>query len=261
MKTVIKPEDHEQVIESNINGSGYPVLKEFMSFAVLLVVILVASYMIFGLVANIYIDNVSYETKLKLESSFAFTSASQKYACEDASAPSSIKANNILQQILAYDSSIQNAAQMKVCVLQSSRPTAFVVANGDIFISSSLLKHMDDEQQLWFVLAHEAGHYANRDVLKKLGRSILMMSLMSLLGSDMANFGRAVDFADLDYSRKKEFAADKYASNILIKQFGTNKGGVDFFEKAKEEDFGEILHYFSTHPSDRKRVQLLKSYN
>jgi len=46
---------------------------------------------------------------------------------------------------------------------------------------------------------------------------------------------------------------------MLKKIYGTNQGGIDFFNKLKQkENTPEFLYYFSSHPSLNKRIELLK---
>jgi STE24 endopeptidase len=150
-----------------------------------------------------------------------------------------------------------------------------------IILSSSLLKEYSDEQIL-AILAHEIGHYKNRDTL----RLFAVSSIMAILGFWIAHlllqqlvsrlgFASAADIASMPlflfalmifslvtmplsnaYSRKREYAADRYA----IETTGNAEAFTTALEKLTEQNLTDkephplielLLH---SHPSLKRRL-------
>ncbi len=57
-----------------------------------------------------------------------------------------------------------------------------VTAGSYLFVTNGLLAAVESENELAFVLAHELGHFHHRDPLQALGRSLVLITLSSLLG-------------------------------------------------------------------------------
>ncbi len=112
------------------------------------------------------------------------------------------------------------------------------------------------------ILAHELGHFAARDHLRGLGRSFLFFIVSSaLLGGDSSSskaFMNSSGILQNNYSRVQEYAADRFALEILVKKYGHAGGAVDFFKRlAAEETLPQLVHYLSTHPASEKRIAAL----
>ncbi|MDR1940934.1 MAG: M56 family metallopeptidase [Endomicrobium sp.] len=210
-------------------------------YTVGIVLLCAVIYLFFCLAADIFIDRISYSAKLKIESLFPF---GIKADCLQ----SSEKLNKILQEISSYDKRIEN---VYACVIRGDELRAFMNVRGQIFVYEGLFKKLS-KQQMTFVLAHEAGHYINRDTLKKIVRNILTLSFAG--DSSMS------EFLSLSYSRKQEEMADEYASKVLFKMFGNNNAAYEFFEiiNAAMPDGDMASEYFSTHPLNTKRINKLK---
>ncbi len=124
---------------------------------------------------------------------------------------------------------------------------------------------MKSENELSFVLAHEMGHFANRDHLRGLGRGLVFIALSALIfGSDsgVGDFLSGwINITEMSFSREQESKADKYALNALNCTYGHVGGATDFFGKmSKEEHIGFFKHFFLSHPESKKRISVLKEY-
>ena len=139
---------------------------------------------------------------------------------------------------------------------------ALALPGGQIIVFSGLLEAVKSENELAFVLAHEISHYANRDHLRGIGRSLIFMSIGTTLFHS-SNFirdrlGSWLQISELAFSRKQESAADAYALNLLNCQQGNAKGAISFLEitsKMDQQSFGG--HYFSSHPDNKERISAL----
>jgi beta-barrel assembly-enhancing protease len=58
----------------------------------------------------------------------------------------------------------EQAGSMRIYVLRSAVPNAFVAPNGLIVLTTGLLARLDSESQLAMILAHEGEHYLHRHV-------------------------------------------------------------------------------------------------
>ncbi len=56
-------------------------------------------------------------------------------------------------------------------LLKEKRPNAFAMPGGTTGLITGLLETLDNEIELAFVIAHELGHFHNRDHLSGLGRA------------------------------------------------------------------------------------------
>lgn len=157
---------------------------------------------------------------------------------------------------------------IKLYIFEDPLPNAMVSAGGYIFVSTGLLDSVETENELAFVLAHELGHYENRDNLRSLGRSIVFLSLNSTLAASGVRLPpflmSSMSLADLSYSRDQEQRADVYALEIMHERYGHVNYATDFFEGLVdwELDLGvanQFLEWRSTHPLTESRIDYLEA--
>jgi predicted Zn-dependent protease len=154
--------------------------------------------------------------------------------------------------------------QVSIDVSQSKQVNAAAFPGGHILIFSGLLDQMSSENELVFVLGHELGHFKHRDHLRSLGRGLVLGVIsLFLLGpdSDVGEFLMgALGVASRTHSRQQESAADAYALEVLNCHYGHVGGSTRFFEMLRDKNqTPEFLKYYSTHPSDQKRIDNLNA--
>jgi Zn-dependent protease with chaperone function len=154
--------------------------------------------------------------------------------------------------------------QVSIDVTESKQVNAAAFPGGHILIFSGLLDQMSSENELVFVLGHELGHFKHRDHLRSLGRGLVLGVIsLFLLGpdSDVAEFlFSALGVANQTHSRQQESAADEYALEVLNCHYGHVGGSTKFFEQLRDKNqTPAMLKYFSTHPSDQKRIDDLNA--
>ncbi len=153
---------------------------------------------------------------------------------------------------------------LQVRVVDNEMINALALPGGQIIIFSGLLKAAPSEDELAFVLAHEIGHYANRDHLRGIGRSLILMSFSATLFNS-GNFiteklTRWLQISELAFSRRQESAADEFALNLLSCFQGHAKGAINFFEQTMAMDKKSFAgHYFASHPNHQARIKRLKN--
>jgi Zn-dependent protease with chaperone function len=139
---------------------------------------------------------------------------------------------------------------------------AMALPGGHIMVFSGLLKIVTSENEMAFVLAHELGHFNNRDHLRGLGRGIVFAFISTLIGSSDSSIarlaGKTLQVTESGFSREQESAADAFALQTLNCVYGHVGGATNFFNHMpKNLDPGHLGHYFASHPENRKRIQAL----
>ncbi len=148
---------------------------------------------------------------------------------------------------------------LKVRTLEAPEENAMVTAGSYLLVTDGLLAAVESENELAFVLAHELGHLHNRDPLKALGRSLVLITLSSIVSnSALVN---VVNASELSYNRSQETAADNYASELIQARYRHMGDSLGFFERNREPAlgaFGIIAEWQQTHPLSSSRIQRLE---
>src|SRR5678816_981588 len=117
-------------------------------------------------------------------------------------------------------------------ILDSPIINAMALPGGYIYITRGMLAHLNDEDQLAAVLAHEIGHVAARHAARQawqqqigqgllLGGAVLSQGL-GLAAQDVLNLGgMAAQLFLLRYSREDELEADKPVSYTHLRAHET----------------------------------------
>jgi len=151
----------------------------------------------------------------------------------------------------------------KTTVMASSEVNAFALPGGHIVVFSGLLEQIESENELAMVLAHELGHYAHRDHLRRLGRGFgVTVASMFFLGKDsfLTNFfSKTFLTFDSSYSRQQESAADKYGLTLLVARYGHAGGASDLFQRMNEQAGSKVPYLFASHPHPEDRIAALKA--
>lgn len=158
--------------------------------------------------------------------------------------------------------------ELSIRVHYSNDPTVNALATfgGQVIVFRGLLEHLDSEDALAAVLAHEIGHVKNRDVIKGLMRAVSLAILAGAVGSSSNNASGGLESAAgqiglLSYSRGQEAAADREAILALGRVYGHTQGFEDCFKAllAAELGFARFTpEIFSSHPDTVKRINKSK---
>ncbi len=154
---------------------------------------------------------------------------------------------------------------LKVSILDTEVENAMVTAGSYLFVTDGLLQNVESENELAFVLAHELGHLQHRDPLKALGRSLVWVTLSSLLGLGQGGdtiVGMA-NLADLSYSRGQETAADDFALELIVTHYQHAGHSLGFFQRAQAEELdlgalSKVAEWQQTHPITGDRIRHLE---
>lgn len=244
----------------NINVSSSNDAKDFLILLAGFAVVILLFIFSFDIIASFFIDRMSVETQLKIESLFSFNFYSPHLTNSDKQLQ---YLNRLKQKIINNDVNLQNKSKFPVSIIQTDTINAMIAPNGSIYFTKGLLDMNLSEQELAFVMAHELGHYVHRDHLKTISKQIAIVLVCSIFSQDKAVNSVTSGITQMEalkHSRNQERNADLYASRMLIKLYGTNSGGKNFIKRLqKKENSPEFLYYFSTHPSWKERLRVIDS--
>ena len=157
-------------------------------------------------------------------------------------------------------------------VLDSPVINAMALPGGYIYVTRGMLAHLNNEDQLATVLAHEIGHVAARHAARQawqqqLGQGLLMGG--ALLGQglglptqDILNLGSmAAQLIFLRYSREDELESDKLAVSYSSSAGYDPREAIPFFQtlnRIQEKEGQGMPSFLSTHPNPGDRIQRIK---
>lgn len=245
--------------ESNVTDTN-PLI-DLLKIMTQLVLILCVIYFSIFISLGIVIKTMSDEKQAKIENAISIMVKDDKNV---ATKEEQQRLNKIKQKILSADKKFPKTSKLDMGIAKEKQLNAWCYPNGSIYITSSLYEKLKDDEELTFVLAHEMGHYKNRDHLMSLRKNIssaavlLFMSVVSPSNGDAAKIvSGTMNASDLHYSRGVEMKADNYAKSILKRIYGNTNGGVRALEVLDKE---KLIHFdlASTHPDTRKRIENLK---
>jgi Zn-dependent protease with chaperone function len=240
----------------NVNVSPTHPLKEFAILAGGLLAIVVGVYLALGLAVDLIVPRLSMDLEDKLAVAFI----GRLVENEDVAVTT-----RSLQALVdrLQDRCAPLPYRITVHVTESEAINAAALPGGHMVVFTGLLAQMTSENELAFVLAHELGHYANRDHLRGLGRALVLMTASTLLlGADNSinsMIGQGMTLTELSFSRKQESQADEFALDTLFCHYGHVADATSFFSKIpKDGDPGRFGHYFASHPENRRRIDFLE---
>jgi predicted Zn-dependent protease len=157
-------------------------------------------------------------------------------------------------------------------VLDSPIINAMALPGGYIYITRGMLAHLNNEDQLAAVLAHEIGHVAARHAARQAWQQQWSQGLLlggALLGQGLglpaqqllSLGGMAAQLIFLRYSREDELEADK-----LSAEYGSLAGYdpqrvIPFFQtlgRMQEKEGQAMPNFLATHPDPGDRIQRIR---
>lgn len=239
--------------DNNDNVSPTSPLKELAVLAGGLLATIVGIYLLLGVAVDLIVPRLSPALERRLAKPFLKTVT----GIDDAKDSTRDSIQAILDRLQ------KNCADLpfplKVHVKEGDTINALAFPGGHIVIFQGLLDEVTSENELAFVLAHEMGHYANRDHLRGIGRALVFVTVSTLtLGPDspVANvLGSALNLTEMRFSRAQENRADTFGLETLHCLYGHVGGSTDFFGKIPaDQEPGRFGHYFSSHPENQRRI-------
>lgn len=242
----------------NVNVTPTSPLRDFMVMLGGLGLLFVGVYVFLGLVVDFMVPRISPETEQQISNYLQtkWTGTAGDQAGEE-------QVQSLLDRIQKQCGNLPY--QLKVEVAESEMINALALPGGRVVVLTGLLENITSENELTFVLAHEMGHFANRDHLSQFGRGMVFMALSAGVFGPNSYFGkqaaRMLQVSELTFSRQHESMADAYALGIQNCVYGHVAGATDFFAHTSGlEEKRFTGHYLSTHPGSSQRVASLNTF-
>ena len=239
--------------DESVNVSKTPPLKEFstliISFAVLLLIVLALSFSL----VNVLVPLIPFSTEQAIFSQFKLDLDNDNFfGLGEVRSSDELKA--IVDKLASHWK--ENPYDYSVGILQSRQINAMALPGGTILVTTALLDSVDSENELAFVLAHELGHFHNRDALKGLGRGLVGALVLSFIGRSTQTLNIAINtISKSSYSRRAELKADAFGLELMQATYGTVSGSTELFKKfAENEDIDLFSLYNRSHPFSNQRV-------
>ncbi|KAF3433089.1 hypothetical protein FNV43_RR24191 [Rhamnella rubrinervis] len=149
----------------------------------------------------------------------------------------------------------------EVLVVKEPVVNALCLPGGKIVVFTGLLDHFRSDAEIATIIGHEVGHavarHAAEGITKNLWFAILQLVLYQFVMPDVVN-AMSTLFLRLPFSRRMEIEAD-YIGLLLMASAGYDpRVAPKVYEKlGKVTGESALRDYLSTHPSGKKRSQLL----
>ncbi len=159
----------------------------------------------------------------------------------------------------------KDARKYRVHVVKHPAVNAAALPGGHVLIFDALIREVESENELSFVLAHELGHFANRDHLRGFGRGLVLLVLSTaVFGQDSSISGfflNSLHNMEMQFSQRQEKQADLMAVDVLQRKYGHVSGATDFLENiSKTDKKGRFAYFFATHPYPQDRIAAIEEY-
>jgi len=242
-----------KLADGDVNISKGNPLKEAAWFVSGLVIILGLLYIVLGFVAGQVAMRlpVKAEVWIGRKISAGFQDRSNQYLQRHL---------DDLVKALPADSPL-HAYTFRIYLDDSEKVNAFALPGGSIVVFKGLLQAVESENELDMVLAHELGHFAHRDHLQAMGRSLLVVVGSWLLPGD-----QSADIVpwlagklERRYSQKQEAAADRWGLDLLNRRYGHVGGATDFFKRLVGKGRNHLAYFLATHPHPEDRLHSLET--
>lgn len=149
----------------------------------------------------------------------------------------------------------------RLVLVRDATPNAFAFPGGTIGLTQGMLELADDEIALAFVIAHELGHFAQRDHLRGIGRALGRALVWTIVFGDASDLlsRNAGTLLDLAHSRRQETGADRFGLALVQAAYGRTEGSDRVFlwlERNRKSP--AWAQWLQTHPDSGDRVQRLR---
>lgn len=241
-------------IEGNVNVSKTHPLVElgWLIGGVLLLVLIF--YLLLGLTTDIAVAKIPAKAEAWLGEKFS----GRLDALENQ--PLQAQLQHLLDH-LPVDSPLRQY-EFFVQLVDSEEINALALPGGHIMVFSGLVEQAESENELAMVLAHELGHFAHRDHLRRLGRGLgLTVATMMLFGENSAASDLASKLflvSESHYSREQESAADRFGLDLLVASYGHAGGATDFFDRVGKKAGSRVPYLLASHPHPQDRIGKLQ---
>jgi predicted Zn-dependent protease len=154
-------------------------------------------------------------------------------------------------------------------LVHEKSPNAFAVPGGNVYVTDSLMRFVDNKEELAGVLCHETSHDIHHDVVNNMRKDQNLMIgatiLELLLGHGQNQYlnsgiNLAANVQALHFSRAVETAADLKGADTCAAAGSNPWGMVWLFQKFQKSGQGASMEMLADHPRDDHRVADLETH-
>ncbi len=242
-------------IRENVNISSKSPIKQLLSLLIALTGALLVIYILLGFAVNIIAPRLPETVENSISKFYKPIYLNNRIGSNEEK-----KIQLLLNDITKK---LKYKQKYQVYLINNDNINALALPGKTIVIFSGLLKELDSENELTFVLGHELGHFANNDHLKVLGRNVVLFTLSTIVfgqNNSLNNFiGRSLTKAEMRFSQTQETNADIYAIKVLNQKYKHVGGSTDFLKKiSKKIRAPKYSYLFATHPHPENRIKAIK---
>jgi len=247
-------------VSNEVNVSEKTPLVDFFRLSIGLALLVVAITGSVFFIARWYAPKISFSREAALVDQFMPTTRAGLPECQQKGEA----ALQTLAEALARHMDLPPEMQIRVHFFGMNTDNAYASLGGRIVIQRGLLNHVDSENALAMVLAHEIAHIKYRDPLVSVSGGVAVALLFSSLigGSDGgALLGTAVGMTQMRFSRAQESLADREALAALQRYYGHTRGADEFFSYIMKEVSRDMESpaFLSTHPVPSDRIAAIRA--
>ncbi|TLD85088.1 M48 family peptidase [Helicobacter sp. MIT 11-5569] len=160
--------------------------------------------------------------------------------------------------------------QWEFYLLQSEQINAFCLPGGKVFVYTGIMDMVANDDELAVILSHEIAHTILRhgaermsmQNLQQIGGSILGLVVQSQIPEYASLFNQAYNVGSnvgvmLPFSRSHELEADEVGIALMQKAGYDAQAAIAFWQKMAQGSKNSS-DFFSTHPSDTKRIKAIQ---
>lgn len=169
-----------------------------------------------------------------------------------------------LSEELVAAADLPEGMKIEAHLVDSEPPNAFATLGGQVMVTRGLLDHVESENGLAMVVAHEIAHVRERHPIQVMSRgavvSLVMTAITGATGQSAAQsvLGKAGVMTVLRFNRAMERAADRAAVEILRSHYGHTRGAGEFFRSLAGHDSAPAwTELMRTHPRNEERLKTL----
>jgi len=161
--------------------------------------------------------------------------------------------NNLENKLLEFTIEPGKICDYGVVLAQSDSLNAF--ADGDnLYLTTGMLRFVDEDRELQFILAHELAHNIEGHIDKRVNNSILGTIIdLAAAGAGIDTRGSFGAMGAQMYSQDFEREADYVGLYILANSNVDSSNIENFWRKLAAENPGSTINYNSTHPTSSER--------
>jgi Zn-dependent protease with chaperone function len=151
----------------------------------------------------------------------------------------------------------------EVRVLDTAIGNALALPGGRIYLLDGLLRRAESPDEIAGILAHELGHVARRDALRRLIQAGGSSFLLGLLFGDITGGGTLIllgrTLVDSSYSREAETDADRFAADLMVALGRSPQPMGALLVRITGTQRDMPLPFLASHPVSEARLDALKA--